>query len=512
MYNRMGKWGKTLPLLALLMGIICLICFYAAEVAKEGISRLLLTCGGIIIGCLISIGYFLIFFKKVKLETVFVVAASIIGIMMSIVFTPYSAPDELAHIQSAYYYSNILLFQPKDYVRSGDFEDAALATMPTKQIYEDLFTNTDVFYDSSQTEMVKKDSLRVLTPFYLYAPATLGLTVGRLLNLGFRPILYLGTWCNLAFFIVCMWFSIKRTPIAKSMFFTIGLLPMVTHLTSSFSYDTMIIGLAMAFTAQMFYLIYGNTLPQKKDYVFALVLLVLLAPCKLVYIVLGGLLFLIPEEKFGSKKRRRLFIGIGVASAILFLAINNLSAIKGIFFPVVKEIKDENRETFYSLSWVLNNFGETVLIYMRTLVKTLDYYFRTSLGSLLAWFRVPISDYILFPFAGCLFLSVMPKETESPLKINRWHKPLMGFLCFVGILLVFTSMFFSWTSYAESVVIAGVQGRYFIPFFPLLLFLFRGKGILLREEAERKLQMTVVTLSSLSVVNAFIAILERSPA
>lgn len=88
----------------------------------------------------------------------------------------------------------------------------------------------------------------------------------------------------------------------------------------------------------------------------------------------------------------------------------------------------------------------------------------------------------------------------------------MGFLCFVGILLVFTSMFFSWTSYAESVVIAGVQGRYFIPFFPLLLFLFRGKGILLREEAERKLQMTVVTLSSLSVVNAFIAILERSPA
>ena len=56
-------------------------------------------------------------------------------------------------------------------------------------------------------------------------------------------------------------------------------------LTSSFSYDTMIIGLAMAFTAQMFYLIYGNTLPQKKDYVFALVLLVLLAPCKLVYIV-----------------------------------------------------------------------------------------------------------------------------------------------------------------------------------------------------------------------------------
>ena len=194
------------------------------------------------------------------------------------------------------------------------------------------------------------------------------------------------------------------------------------------------------------------------------------------------------------------------------MAINNLSAIKGIFFPVVKEIKDENRETFYSLSWVLNNFGETVLIYMRTLVKTLDYYFRTSLGSLLAWFRVPISDYILFPFAGCLFLSVMPKETESPLKINRWHKPLMGLLCFVGILLVFTSMFFSWTSYAESVVIAGVQGRYFIPFFPLLLFLFRGKGILLREEAERKLQMTVVTLSSLSVVNAFIAILERSPA
>lgn len=264
MYNRMGKWGKTLPLLALLMGIICLICFYAAEVAKEGISRLLLTCGGIIIGCLISIGYFLIFFKKVKLETVFVVAASIIGIMMSIVFTPYSAPDELAHIQSAYYYSNILLFQPKDYVRSGDFDDPALATMPTKQIYEDLFTNTDVFYDSSQTEMVKKDSLRVLTPFYLYAPATLGLTVGRLLNLGFRPILYLGTWCNLAFFIVCMWFSIKRTPIAKSMFFTIGLLPMITHLTSSFSYDTMIIGLAMAFTAQMFYLIYGNTLPQKK--------------------------------------------------------------------------------------------------------------------------------------------------------------------------------------------------------------------------------------------------------
>ena len=149
---------------------------------------------------------------------------------------------------------------------------------------------------------------------------------------------------------------------------------------------------------------------------------------------------------------------------------------------------------------------------MRTLVKMLDYYFRTMLGGFLAWLSVPVSDYILFPLTVCLFLSVMPKEKESPLKITKWHKPFMGFLCFIGIILIFTSMFFSWTSYAESVVIAGVQGRYFIPFVPLLLFLFRGKGITLSEKADCKLQMAVITLSSLSVVNTFINILERSPA
>ena len=181
-----------LPLVALLIGIIAIFIYYGVDKVESGAMRMMLAMGALVTCGLVIASYIGIFLKKVPIENVFVIAAVFIGGMFSIIFTPYSAPDENRHIETAYYYSNLVLLQKGEQARQGDFQDPVLTNLPSEEIYKDLITNTDVFYNDAQTTLVYKDLDRVSAPPYLYLPGTLGIAVGRIFHLGFRQFYILG--------------------------------------------------------------------------------------------------------------------------------------------------------------------------------------------------------------------------------------------------------------------------------------------------------------------------------
>lgn len=309
---------------------------------------------------------------------------------------------------------------------------------------------------------------------------------------------------NLALYIVSLWYSIKKTPVGKAAFFTVALLPMSLHLAASMSYDSAVISLSAIFLSTVFHVIYSEERISRKDMLIAVISIILLAPCKYMYAFLVGLLWLIPKEKLSGKKRtivQMVAVGGVLLSIVLFSG-----AIYDALFSGTQEITSENRETFYSIGWIFKNIGETILIFIRTLFEKLDFYWKSMLGSSLSWFSVSISDYLLLPLTIALFLSGMRNE-EDRIMIQPRQKVNMGIILLLGAAAACISMFLAWTSYAPKVVIEGVQGRYFLPYLPLFILLFRGKGIIIRQSAYQKIQMVVTTVSALTATNAFVRII-----
>ena len=89
----------------------------------------------------------------------------------------------------------------------------------------------------------------VTTTPVAYGPQALGMALVRAMDWGTLPLLYLGRLCNLVFFVFMTWLAMKRLPFGKEVLFGTALLPMTLHLSSSFSYDAMIMGCMFYFTA-----------------------------------------------------------------------------------------------------------------------------------------------------------------------------------------------------------------------------------------------------------------------
>ena len=79
---------------------------------------------------------------------------------------------------------------------------------------------------------------------------------------------------------------------------------------------------------------------------------------------------------------------------------------------------------------------------------------------------------------------------------------------FVGFLLTIMTMFVAWTPFGNRVV-EGVQGRYFLPFLPLVLLLFRGKGIVVHKNVPQILLYTTITVTTIAFLESFAVIAAR---
>ena len=66
----------------------------------------------------------------------------------------------------------------------------------------------------------------------------------------------------------------------------------------------------------------------------------------------------------------------------------------------------------------------------------------------------------------------------------------------------------SWTEVGEQ-VIAGVQGRYFLPVVPMIILLFRTKYIVVDEKFDRVIMMSTAILEIATVLSVLHIVLPR---
>lgn len=454
-----------------------------------------------------GITFYFSFLKKKNIEKIFVIAALVLGISHMFLMPAYSTPDERVHFATAYYYSNILIGEePVDedgnvLVRNEDLLLNVENIRPSLGTYGLIADN--IAESCKDDTMVSYDVEPGNAPFWSYLPQILGISVARLLGLGNIMLLVLSDILALLSYIVCVYFAIKMIPFGKITMFVVGMLPMGLETAASFSYDVLVNALSLLFIGYVFKLAYERKGAEVKDWVRLALLMFFLAPIKVVYVLLAFLCLLIS----GQQSRKKwvgpvAVIGVGGLSCLILRMANivTLATVSGAGSA-------GTAENTYTISYILSDPVHIVGVLYNTLCRMTDAILQPLFGQRLGYWDISIPHYIAFGFVLVLLLSVIIREQEK-LYIKSWQKVLMFFIC-VGIIGGITlSMMLDFTDVTDTVV-RGIQGRYFIPFLPLALFLFRNDRIVTRIRLDGQLIMAVFMLNYFTLWRIFEDVVAR---
>lgn len=457
----------------ILTSIICiLVCIltFIIEMGSYEIGSRLSSYKYIIILLIIVIGtlfsYFInkVYKKNIKLENLFLAIIIPLGLLYMIVMPLGRVPDENNHFYRSYEVSQVKLISKKNKEGyGGNYLPSNITEAFTgKTTYSYEIKNSNI-KTSKKTKFINYSNT-ALYSFINYIPQAIGILLGRIFNLPIFWLAVLGRLSNFLIWTLLMYFSIKFIPYKKLSLLIMILSPMMLQEAASLSADALTNGSIFFFIAYILYLRNNkNKQITNKNMVILYIITIIMSVCKIVYLPLCLLVFLLPEKKFKTKKEK--YIKILVLAIIVII-------VSGSFFVLSTGYKSLNSETSninmaLQLKYIIQNPVTYILTLFRTIYIDFNGYISGFIGENLCWFDVSISS--MFYRLICL-LFVLIAVLDST-KIDNTNKLLQFIVSALVILLIFTSEYLAWTD-VYSNVIKGVQGRYFIPLTIPLLLLF----------------------------------------
>lgn len=448
-----------------------------------------IVCAVIIVGFLAFA--FVAFVKKCKLEYIYLTLGLTFGMVFVLSLPPYTAPDEGTHISTTYAFVSEFLgedpiFDEANHVISrgtdGDIGGEAQVSLVK---FHDLYEA--VKYPSGDLERDFARGGKLDVPFTCYLPQILGVLLGVLLKFSGFWTLYLGKVFAMLFFTICIFFSIKLIPWGKMVIMTVALLPMSMELASSFSYDCVLNALCILFISYTLHLICKKDKMTWKDFLFLGIIICVIAPCKMFYFLIAGMLYLIPKEKYKSKKTYWMMnTGILVAglAVLIIMRFQFLTSHVGGATPSAIEDATVN----YSIATILGDIPHSISVLFNTAIIKSEFYYNSMWGNQLGSLQVYIPTFVITSFVLVLFTAGVCTTREErviyePDAKFRLVNLGLSLLMFLGIL---AALWIGWTPVTYG-VIEGVQGRYFLPFLPMIFLSIRNKTFLLQKNIDRGL-------------------------
>lgn len=405
--------------------------------------------------------------NKIPLHKIYLLVAIVFGVFYIGGFPPSQLPDDINDYSRSLEVANL----HQTSVKRGDSAGRSFSDNIT-DIY-DSENYGDVIDDSDKKLVGKKKFFlfanKSLYHFVCYIPQAIGVGIGSILGL---PILFqiiLGKMCNYALFVLLVYLSIKYIPTKKFLIFFTALLPISMQEAASLSPDAMTIATSIALVSFILWSRNTDKVFTKKHYFALISLSIALSLCKIVYLPLCLLIFLIPKERFGTLKKKKIILILLTISVIIL----NLIWLK---------FSSRYLTAFYGrsnsgeqLKYILSNPIRYVLILFTTLDVYIWTYLEQMVGHSLGKFVVGTS-YIMSILAIYNLVQIT-KETDKKEKpeFNLLEKLFIGLMILGTLGLTFTSLYLQWTAVGAPVV-DGIQGRYFIPLFlPIATFFMTKK-------------------------------------
>jgi len=414
--------------------------------------------------------------KKIRLDSAFVVLCLAFGLAFVMVTPPFEAPDEPNHLYRAYLIAGGQLNAERRAADAGGViptslvrtVDAVMDDIPFHpENKQDLENVRKAFSFSLDPEDVQFVSFRDTAKYSVipYVPQVLGVFLGKALGLPPIWLMYLGRFTNLLVAVLMISGAIRLTPLFKGGFFLIGLMPMSIYLLASLSPDTPTTSLAFVLIALVLRIAYHPGVRLNAANLIALLgVIALLAACKNAYFLLAFLFFLIPVRKAASPGFYLLAGLLAVTTSVLsFLVWTRVAA--NVYVPFY-------RGGFESFSAAEQFILQHPLPYARMLVQNLLdwalFYIHSFVG-ILGWLDTRLPVFFVVLYLGVL-LAVAVFKSDKEVAVETWQRLII--LAIVGgtVVLILTSQFFTWTR-SNAWEINAVQGRYFIPIAPLIFLL-----------------------------------------
>lgn len=420
-----------------------------------------------ILGVYISIVLVWIKSKNFDLPKFFLVSAIPLTTIYMILVVPWSIPDARAHFLATYRLSNIVLGYGEDQEWCGRKADVQLQTElwggiqnPDMMDYLTIADNFKVRED--ETQMMDFPFREERMEYYSiinYLPAVLGISVGRILGLGTILSVYLARISILTVYIAACHRAIKVTPIGKSIFALVPLLPTSLMISSSISYDPMVLLATLNFTACIF-AAYKD--PSKKCwFIESMVWAFILGSVKG-----GGYLILLPlvfilwnsTRRNESVKKIAAILLSGLGSALIF------DKILTIGMELFQFGSEDN--AYMSASFAYTRPFEFIRMCISTYLKEYDLA-EEMIGTALAWLEPTLPILLL---VGIVFvMTVFALYERDEVILQKRDKIIFAII--ILMTLIFTPMMLlSWTEKGESAVV-GLQGRYYLPIMPFGMLL-----------------------------------------
>lgn len=323
----------------------------------------------------------------------------------------------------------------------------------------------------------------ITTPCAYIIPA-LGITLARLLKLNSLCLMYLGRLFNLIFFSLAVYFAMRRLPFGKEVLFGTALLPMTVHLSASFSYDVLIMAGTFYFTACCLDLAFQAERVRPADIAVLAAIMAVSGPCKMVYAVFMGLCLLIPVRKFGGWGKWLLSAACVFGAWCIAMVLVNSQTVAS-YATETENYVSWAGEAGFSLTMLIHQPVKAFQMFFNTVIWQAEYWHMTMIGAYLGNVDTVLDvPYLLVLFFTCALLLLAFRKPGENLVLTGGRRIWIWFLCLLCAGAVMLSMLISWTP-ISSRIINGVQGRYFLPFLPVLLLTCKNNTIVLTKNPNR---------------------------
>lgn len=409
-----------------------------------------------------------------NISKIFPVLAFTLGLIYVVTTPAFRAPDEDVHFFRSYEIA-------EGNFKSDMFNDIGGRMLPAslklitepgvKEIkYKDTLAAFSIDLEPDTRTFIEFPTASLYSPMAYY-PQAFGIWLAGQLGLGPMFMLYFGRIASLVVWVFLMHLAMQIMFFGNRTVFLLALTPMSMYTVASLSADTLTNAFSFLYIAFVLYLFCGQEKRISPIQIgFLIFLSIGISLCKIVYIPLCLICFIIPRSKFSSLKSYLVlmfsivFISFGIN--LLWLSIAAVYTIDYINIGVNANMQ---------LNFIFQDIFRYVQIILYTLFNYGNFYLQSFFGSSLGWFDVPVYTFISAIYFMVLLFTILTDNVYK-VKFSAGSKWLIGFICLSITVLIFTSLYMVWTRVGENLV-SGVQGRYFTPIAPLFLALLNNSRI-----------------------------------
>jgi uncharacterized membrane protein len=410
-------------------------------------------------------------------ELLFLAIASFFGLILIFLTPPIQVADENAHFLRAYQVSQGNLMPDK--LNSG-----IGGTLPTSVITATIEMSGNIpghTENHANIQLLSKGMIPLnpsklsaqnfevssVYPFVSYLPQALGIDVGRAFQAPPLVLLYLGRITNFIVWLLLVYTAIKLAPVGKWALATLALIPMSVFQAASLSADALTNGLAFLSVGLFLWLYQLKRGISTQELASVLVVTSVLSVTKPSYAIISFLFLLIPSTRFTRPSRYVRFavilvvLNVGLSLAWAWVASRYLPDLARVIRPGMDISSGQQLRHVFTWPW-----GFAAALY-NTYFTSLSDPILISFFGFFGWLDTKLPLWTITASYGFVAGALILSEGE-PLNITRFKRLAVVAIIAGGIVLISLALYITFTPVGYPSVM-GIQGRYFLPFVPLLI-------------------------------------------